>query len=312
MEEIRPLAETSFDDIFMAWEDSFRDYERTRTKEELRKMLSRRGFAPALSFGAFDEQQLVSFTLNAFGTHNGVNTAYDTGTGTIKSHRGKELSTKIFMESLPYLKQAGTRQYLLEVLQHNKAAVSIYTNIGFRVSREFNYFISNMENSSLKGSAMQARYRLIDIDLNSKVEMMCMWDWYTGVIIWKTQNPWTALVGQMYDVYLDPNACLYGLAEGSKPLHIMYDMVHKSVMVVNNDFKPTDKLRMSAKAYDFNGNEITLGGSYFTAPANKSKTLTHFSKTLDTWTKSAGAFLYLYFTRDKLVDCFYQRIGTSS
>jgi len=139
-----------------------------------------------------------------------------------------------------------------------------------------------------------------------------MWDWYTGVIIWKTQNPWTALVGQMYDVYLDPNACLYGLAEGSKPLHIMYDMVHKSVMVVNNDFKPTDKLRMSAKAYDFNGNEITLGGSYFTAPANKSKTLTHFSKTLDTWTKSAGAFLYLYFTRDKLVDCFYQRIGTSS
>ena len=176
MEEIRPLAETSFDDIFMAWEDSFRDYERTRTKEELRKMLSRRGFAPALSFGAFDEQQLVSFTLNAFGTHNGVNTAYDTGTGTIKSHRGKELSTKIFMESLPYLKQAGTRQYLLEVLQHNKAAVSIYTNIGFRVSREFNYFISNMENSSLKGSAMQARYRLIDIDLNSKVEMMCMWD----------------------------------------------------------------------------------------------------------------------------------------
>ncbi|MCB0748994.1 MAG: glycosyl hydrolase, partial [Ignavibacteriae bacterium] len=32
-----------------------------------------------------------------------------------------------------------------------------------------------------------------------------MWDWYTGVIIWKTQNPWTALRGQMYDYYLDPN-----------------------------------------------------------------------------------------------------------
>jgi hypothetical protein len=37
------------------------------------------------------------------------------------------------------------------------------------------------------------------------------WDWYTGVIIWKTQNPWTAMRGQMYDYYLDPNACLYGL-----------------------------------------------------------------------------------------------------
>ena len=37
------------------------------------------------------------------------------------------------------------------------------------------------------------------------------WDWYTGFIIWKTQNPWTAMRGQMYDYYLDPNACLYGL-----------------------------------------------------------------------------------------------------
>ena len=63
-----------------------------------------------------------------------------------------------------------------------------------------------------------------------------MWDWYTGIIIWKTQNPWTAMLGQMYDVYLDPNACLYGLQEGAKPLHIMYDPVHKSVMVANYKF----------------------------------------------------------------------------
>ena len=61
-----------------------------------------------------------------------------------------------------------------------------------------------------------------------------MWDWYTGVIIWKTQNPWTAMVGQMYDVYLDPNTCMYGLSEGAKPLHIMLDPVKKTIIVVNN------------------------------------------------------------------------------
>ena len=60
-----------------------------------------------------------------------------------------------------------------------------------------------------------------------------MWDWYTGVIIWKTQNPWTAMLGQMYDVYLDPNACMYGLSEGAKPLHIMYDPVKKNVIIIN-------------------------------------------------------------------------------
>ena len=63
-----------------------------------------------------------------------------------------------------------------------------------------------------------------------------MWDWYTGIIVWKTQNPWTAMLGQMYDVYLDPNACMYGLSEGSKPLHIMYDAVNRSVIAVNNKF----------------------------------------------------------------------------
>ena len=35
-----------------------------------------------------------------------------------------------------------------------------------------------------------------------------MWEWYTGTIIWKTQNPWTALRGQMYDYYLD-GECMF-------------------------------------------------------------------------------------------------------
>jgi hypothetical protein len=65
-----------------------------------------------------------------------------------------------------------------------------------------------------------------------------MWDWYTGIIEWKTQNPWTAMVGQMYDVYLDPNACMFGLQEGAKPVHIMYDPVHRVVLAVNNTFEP--------------------------------------------------------------------------
>ncbi|MBX2906681.1 MAG: glycosyl hydrolase [Taibaiella sp.] len=65
------------------------------------------------------------------------------------------------------------------------------------------------------------------------------WDWYTGVMVWKTQNPWTAMVGQMYDVYLDPNACMFGLAEGAKPLHVMYDPKWQTVMVVNDE--PVEK-----------------------------------------------------------------------
>lgn len=49
------------------------------------------------------------------------------------------MATQIFEHSLPYLKEAGVRQYLLEVLQHNTKAVSVYRNLGFEVVREFYY-----------------------------------------------------------------------------------------------------------------------------------------------------------------------------
>ncbi|MEC8682227.1 MAG: glycoside hydrolase family 2 TIM barrel-domain containing protein [Bacteroidota bacterium] len=80
-----------------------------------------------------------------------------------------------------------------------------------------------------------------------------MWDWYTGVIIWKTQNPWTALRGQMYDYYLDPNACLYGLRSGSEPVHAMYDPVEQNIMIVNNSFEQQHDLMLRLTAYDMEG-----------------------------------------------------------
>jgi len=60
-----------------------------------------------------------------------------------------------------------------------------------------------------------------------------MWDWYTGILIWKTQNPWTALRGQMYDWFLDVNGCLYGAKQGCEPLHAQYNLASKQVELVN-------------------------------------------------------------------------------
>ncbi|MFT4152288.1 glycoside hydrolase family 2 protein [Parafilimonas sp.] len=81
------------------------------------------------------------------------------------------------------------------------------------------------------------------------------WEWYTGVIIWKTQNPWTALRGQMYDYYLDPNACLYGLKTAGDPLHIMFNPVDSSVMAVNNTFETHRDMMLQVLLVDMNGKE---------------------------------------------------------
>ncbi len=101
-----------------------------------------------------------------------------------------------------------------------------------------------------------------------------MWDWYTGVIIWKTQNPWTAMRGQMYDYYLDPNACLYGLRTGSEPLHVMCNPVDGMVMIVNNTFQPKRDLLLKVEAYDMEGNHSLITQVFaYMEPTSVKKTL---------------------------------------
>lgn len=141
--EIKSLAHTSFDTIFHAFEKAFATYEIQLDKAQLQTMLKRRGFEPLLSFAAFEGDEIVAFTLNGTGSFNGIFTAYDTGTGTLAEHRGKGLATRIFEYSIPFLKEANIQQYLLEVLQHNTKAVSVYRNLGFEVTREFNYFVQD-------------------------------------------------------------------------------------------------------------------------------------------------------------------------
>jgi ribosomal protein S18 acetylase RimI-like enzyme len=146
--EIKSLIETDFDTIFRAFNQAFADYEIQLDRQQLQTMVKRRGFNPGLSFAAFEGNEIVAFTLNGTGNFNGIETAYDTGTGTLKEYRGKGLATQIFEYSIPYLREQNIKQYLLEVLQHNTKAVSVYKNIGFEVSREFNYF--RQENKKIK------------------------------------------------------------------------------------------------------------------------------------------------------------------
>ena len=123
-----------------------------------------------------------------------------------------------------------------------------------------------------------------------------MWDWYTGVIIWKTQNPWTAMVGQMYDVYLDPNACLYGLQEGSKSLHAVYDPVKKHIILVNNGFKKAEGLKIVTSVIDFKGKQTVVNESDANIGANKSVIVWKANNSLDSQFKREGGFLNLSVT----------------
>ena len=174
--EIKSLTNIDFETIFKAFSKAFADYDIQLNKYELKTMWKRRGFNPDLSFAAFNGKEIAAFTLNGIGNFNGRKMAYDTGTGTLKEYRGQGLATKIFTYSIPFLKEANINYYLLEVLKHNKQAISVYQKIGFEISREFNFFIWN--NEEIKIDSIKNSYLIEPININKYDTIPTFWDFY--------------------------------------------------------------------------------------------------------------------------------------
>lgn len=173
--EIKSLADTSLETIFKAFNSAFSDYEVQYNFDELKSLWLRRGYKPDLSFAAFEGNDIVAFTLNGIGSFKGLLTAYDTGTGTLLDYRGQGLATKIFEYSIPFLKRSGVHQYVLEVLQHNAKAISVYQSLGFEKTREFNYFMQNNDNVYVR-SVEESSFELRRIDVLDEDIVSCFWD----------------------------------------------------------------------------------------------------------------------------------------
>ncbi len=211
--EIKSLNNICFDELFEAFELAFADYEVQLNKAELLAMLKRRGFEPKASFGAFDGNKTVSFTCNGTGNFYGTPTAYDTGTGTLKEYQGKGLATQVFNYSIPYLKALGIKEYLLEVLQHNTGALSVYQKLGFEVTREFYYF--KLKNNQINPSTrtLDFPYTLKPIKIDEYNSIPRFWDFKPS---W--QNSMEAINRSIEDficlgVFSEGNLIGYGVFE---------------------------------------------------------------------------------------------------
>ncbi len=120
-----------------------------------------------------------------------------------------------------------------------------------------------------------------------------MWDWYTGVIIWKTQNPWTAMRGQMYDYYLDPNACLYGLHKAGEPLHILLDAADNNVIVVNNGFENLRDMMLQVKLFDMKGKQTLVTQAFSEIGPTTTKKYLSLQRVLKKAAAAEGIFVVL-------------------
>jgi hypothetical protein len=84
-----------------------------------------------------------------------------------------------------------------------------------------------------------------------------MWNKYTGMLVWKNQNPWTALRGQFYDVFLEQNGGFYGQQHGAVPLHIQLNLNDSTACIVNQTVFDQKDLSVSAELFDIHGKLIS-------------------------------------------------------
>ena len=130
---------TSLFECFLA---AFSDYEvdLRESREEFEQRLFRDGVRLEISAGAFDNDLMVGFYMNALGEWEGKRTAYDAGTGVIPDYRRQGIAEELFKFMVPFLKEASAEQYLLEVLTENHRAMALYRKLGFVNIRRFAIF----------------------------------------------------------------------------------------------------------------------------------------------------------------------------
>jgi ribosomal protein S18 acetylase RimI-like enzyme len=202
---INQLANVNIETIHQTFIKAFADYPEPATisAEGLTYMLERRGCDLSLSFGAFDNDELIGFILNGVGDWNGKLTAYDTGTGLTKKYRRRGIATRLFKESLPLLRQNGIVQYLLEVIQTNTSAYDLYLKKGFSVSRKFDYYISPVKDIKIREKYLNHKFPIIKIDKPDWDLFSTFWDfrpsWQNSIDSISRKHDYFTILGISYN-----------------------------------------------------------------------------------------------------------------
>ena len=135
---IRSLKGIDYDEMTAAFNDAFSDYDIPAhyTTEYLRDLVLRRGYRPDLAAGAFDGKRLVGFVFNCLDGDE----AYNSGTGVAVSHRRRGIARKLMEHSIATLP---AKRYILEVIETNERAASLYRSLGFEETRRFQSWTSD-------------------------------------------------------------------------------------------------------------------------------------------------------------------------
>jgi ribosomal protein S18 acetylase RimI-like enzyme len=146
---IRSLEGIGYDVMTEAFNDAFSDYAipARYTVEYLRSLVLRRGYRPDLAVGAFDGERLVGFVFNCLDGDE----AYNSGTGVVISHRRQGIARQLMQRSIETLP---AKRYVLEVIETNERAASLYRDLGFKETRRLQCWAWEIERAPASPSSV--------------------------------------------------------------------------------------------------------------------------------------------------------------
>ena len=129
----RLLTAADFSTLYACFLKAFSDYQvdMQMSEQQFAQRLTRDGVQLEISTGAFDDDRMIGFYINAVDDWQGKRTAYDAGTGIVPDYRGRGVAQELFAFTVAKLKERGVSQYLLEVLRSNERALALYRKLRF-------------------------------------------------------------------------------------------------------------------------------------------------------------------------------------
>jgi len=142
------LVNVSFEELYKTFVDAFSDYAvdvSYMTPHVMQNRAIKNGYDPESSVGVFENNKLVGFTLVGLDQHYEKPSAFDIMTGLVKDFRGKGIASQMFDFIKPSLKEKKIKQFYLEVLQENNAAIRAYQKTGFKINRSLDCFTLDIQ-----------------------------------------------------------------------------------------------------------------------------------------------------------------------
>ena len=90
----------------------------------------------------------------------------------------------------------------------------------------------------------------------------------TGVIQWMLNNAWPSMIWHLYDHYLRPGGGYYGTKKACEPVHVQFSYDDRSVVVVNDEQRPHEDVRVTARLLNLDLSEAFAGDAEIDVPAD--------------------------------------------